>query len=332
MITRTIYQPILPPLFTGIVCVLVLAALILMMLRRKEGWLEILQTGLRTALLLLLIFLMSLRPMRGRMNTEVVLKNMDVLFVVDTTISMWAEDYGTDGRMRISAVREDINRMMEGLPGCNFALVTFDNRGRVLSPFTQDTATIRDALLVAVAPDRNYASGSAFDAPYEAMEELLISSSQKENRKTWLFFISDGERSSPEETPAFGELLKYVDGGAVLCYGTEEGGPMWPQPGYAGWTDEETNYILDPATGQPAVSRADPAHLGEIAAQLGIGMEQMRVASDVDRLVAAVNEAAVDVPATVNEVQYEETYQRYVIPALLLVIFSMVRFIRRGKP
>ena len=49
--------------------------------------------------------------------------NVDVLFVIDNTISMLAEDYDGDGR-RMDAVKEDCKYIMEQFPGASFSVVT----------------------------------------------------------------------------------------------------------------------------------------------------------------------------------------------------------------
>lgn len=51
----------------------------------------------------------------------------------------------------------------------------------------------------------------------------------------------------------------------MLGYGSEAGGRMPIQGGYSG-----DGYIIDPSTGQPAVSRINEAVLKEVAEQLGV--------------------------------------------------------------
>ena len=56
-------------------------------------------------------------------NAEVISNDLDVLFVVDNTISMIAEDYNGDNT-RLSAVKEDIKHIVEELEGAKFSIVT----------------------------------------------------------------------------------------------------------------------------------------------------------------------------------------------------------------
>ena len=88
-----ITNPIIPIAVVIPVMVLILAALVVAIVRKKIGvWGKILRIA-RVTLVIVLVFFINLRIMGKRYNVDVELKNIDVLFVVDTTISMWAEDY-----------------------------------------------------------------------------------------------------------------------------------------------------------------------------------------------------------------------------------------------
>ena len=65
--------------------------------------------------------LVNLRIMEKKYNATIEMKNLDVLFVVDTTISMWAEDYnGKNPRME--GVQADAEYIIDELSGSNFGL------------------------------------------------------------------------------------------------------------------------------------------------------------------------------------------------------------------
>ena len=322
-VSENIYlNPLMPvtviaPLF-GVVFIL----LVVMMIVRGQSKKHVVFTGLRVFLLLALAFIINLRPMHAGDEAGIETRNLDVLFVVDTTISMWAQDYnGTAERM--DGVMQDCQYIMESLAGANFGLIRFDNRGQILAPFTQDVRNVSDALDTIRSPDRDYAKGSDLSVVYKQMEELLISSNAKEDRQTIVFFISDGEMTNDAELISFSPLAHLVDGGAVLGYGTEAGGRM--QEG------AYNSYVYDPQTGQAAVSKIDEANLQKIAADLGVDYLYMDRPQKVDATVAYVRLMA---KATVSEakiVTFDDTYFYYAIPLLALLLLELARMILYRK-
>ena len=79
-----------------------------------------------TAILLLAVMIAGVatvwyRPKYHSSSTDIITSNLDVALVVDTTISMWAEDHGKGTRM--DGVKKDIDRIMNKLPGSSFSLI-----------------------------------------------------------------------------------------------------------------------------------------------------------------------------------------------------------------
>ena len=243
------------------ILVVVLVCYIISVLRRKSNTgLKVLAI-LRISIMVLLAFLTNLRIMDKKYDAKVEMKNLDVLFVVDTTISMWAEDYkGSKTRMR--GVLHDTEYIIDELSGSNFGLIRFDNRSQILAPFTQDHETVKDAFTTIKEPDIYYARGSSLNVSYDDMESLLLSSNQKDERMTILFYITDGEITDESELRSFKELEQYVDAGAVLGYGTTKGGKM--KYGDYG------NYVQDPEKGKDAISSIDETNLKKVASDLDI--------------------------------------------------------------
>ena len=129
----------LPALIT--VFVIALLIMLFVWIRSRENRIKSTFALVRRIAIAALAFVIALRPMREERGAEVQLSNLDVLFVLDTTLSMWADD-GPGGGTRFKAARNDIEEIMEGLSGANFGLITFQNRAVVLAPFTQDEETL----------------------------------------------------------------------------------------------------------------------------------------------------------------------------------------------
>ena len=269
-----------------------------------------------------LVFVINLRIMKESRDMDVEMKNIDVLFVTDTTISMWAEDYNGN-HPRMEGVQADLRYIMDELYGGSFGLIRFDNRSQILAPFTQDTDTVEDALETIKAPDRYYATGSSLNTAYADMEKLLRSSAGKEDRKTYLFFVSDGEITDDSSLQSFRDLAPLVDGGAVLGYGTENGGHMSD--------GRYHSYVTDPETWQPAVSRIDETSLRSIASDIGIEYIHMNVKQNVSAVCAGIRAASSDVTGKKNAVTYDDTYYLYVWPLLALLAAEAWMAIRKRR-
>ena len=79
----------------GILCI------ILLIMRRKNKYAYI-----RQILIVILLFVINLRIMIPSSDVKVQTNNFDVLFVIDETISMLAEDYNGNNT-RYEGVKED---------------------------------------------------------------------------------------------------------------------------------------------------------------------------------------------------------------------------------
>ena len=315
-----ITKPLIPVIIMLPVLAAVGAVLCFMIIRKKVNIGVKIADCLRWALILLLIFAINLRPMNRRYNVDIELKNIDVLFVCDTTISMWAQDVRNGTRM--SAVISDCNHIMDELSGGNFGLIRFDNRAQVLAPFTQDTENVKDAFRTITEPDRYYARGSSMNVVYDEMKTMLLSSDNKEGRMTIVLFITDGEITDDSELQSYKELSQYVDGGAVLGYGTDKGGKM---------LDRYGSYIRDPQTYDDAVSKIDEKNLRQIAEDLDIEYIHMETEDNIAYLLDSIRTGSSFTMDNADMVSYEEIYYWFCIPLAALLLWELFVCIRRGR-
>ena len=108
-----------------------------------------------------------------------------------------------------------------------------------------------------------------------------------------VFLMADGENTNEaaaEPTASFAPLADLVDGGAVLGYGTPQGGTMRTYDGTSNTgPGTDAPYIIDPATGEPAVSMIDEGELRTVAADLGVEYEHRTTPDGVDHLVSGID-------------------------------------------
>jgi len=227
----------------------------------------------RRALIIALFGVLLLRPGIGEMKqVEIYTNQYDVYFVVDTTASMVAEDWGTDGEVRLDGVKQDIGRIVDQYAGARYSLLTFDSSAVIRTPLTRDASAVMSSTNLLSPEITKYSRGSSIGAASELLEGTLARNAQAEpERARVIFFFTDGEQTSSEEPASYESSAQYVTGGEVYGYGTEEGGPMKKQNGLY-ITSTEGEYIMDTTQNPPApaLSIIDEANLGDISTQLGL--------------------------------------------------------------
>ncbi|MCR5343140.1 MAG: VWA domain-containing protein [Butyrivibrio sp.] len=318
-------RPMLPLGIMIIFFALLCGATAFVIIRNKLNIADKIFTLIRLFVIYALVFVIGCRPVILEKKYEFSTKNLDVLFVVDTTISMWAEDY--NGRQtRMKGVTKDVESVIDELAGSNFGLVTFDDTSHVLSPFTQDGQYVKDLFETFVSPEVFYAKGSDLSLPYKDIDALLRSSAKKENRKTIVFYISDGEITNGKELTDYSDLAGYIDSGAVLGYGSDEGGKM--KDG-----GEGTYYIYDYTTYDDAVSRIDEGNLQKIATDLGVPYYNMYKNNEsLQGAVSMIKESSKTVTQDGKGVETaKDTYYWYAIPLALMLLLEIIMIIRRGR-
>ena len=130
-----IVNPIIPIWLMVIICI------VLLIFKRKGAF-----NYIRQIIIVLLLFAINLRVMVANPEATTVTQDVDILFVVDNTISMIAEDYGPENDIRLNGVRTDCDYIMEQFPGASYSVVSFANETKTLLPYTIDTVTIANSL------------------------------------------------------------------------------------------------------------------------------------------------------------------------------------------
>ena len=242
-----------------------------------RGWL------FRGALVLLLL-LAACRPGFPGGTVEAAATDLNVFFVVDTSSSIAAEDHtpaGGDaakgestggqsaGVPRLDGVREDIRAIARELGGARYSLISFDSSAAVRMPLTTDTSALETAVAVLGPEVTDYSQGSSVTAARAVLAERLAAARDGHpDRPRLVFYFGDGEQTSAAAPQALGIDGSLVSGGAVLGYGTRDGGRMKENSGDP--ARPATTYIQDPTTGAAAVSRLDEDRLRDLAHQLAV--------------------------------------------------------------
>ena len=283
----------------------------------------------RTTAMAVLALVIALDPTIAGGTGEVRTAAVDVLFVVDTTGSMAAEDYDGDSP-RLDGVRADIVELAARFPGAHFSLIRFDSQPRLEVPWTTDAGALEAAVSVLRQERAAFSAGSSLDLPLGLIDQQLPRSS---GGAGVVFYFSDGEEragdpgdpaiteqtppaTAADEAPAsFADLAATIDGGAVFGYGTASGAPMAEFVGAAEIVaSSDTGYVRDFSADAPAISRLDEENLVAVAEELGLPYLHR---GGPGSLAALASSIADDAPTT-SDGSGQTRRHLYWIPALAL--------------
>lgn len=222
------------------------------------------------------------------------MSNLEVYLVVDRTGSMAAEDWAggpsNGGGTRLDGVRQDLTAIRDAFPSARFSIIALDTSAARELPLTSDLDAVTSWINSLQQEQTVRSSGSSLERALPQLSQDLRASSENSPEAARLVYIlSDGEPTddgaAASEASAAGlawdQLGSMVDGGAVLGYGTPDGGQMrefevgqTPDPG------ADPKYIMDKSTGQPAISKPDTSELQNVASGLGVPYFQRTGGSD----------------------------------------------------
>ncbi len=308
-----IIRPIIPiPLMIIITIIL----LVLIVISSKKAKLLV------RILIVLFLFLINLRPMILDGDVEVLHSNIDMVFVIDTTLSMDAQDYDGSKR-RLEGVSKDIEYIMKKIPGAYYSVITFDNKTTIKLPLTADANAILATVDTLKVPNNYYAKGSNITIFKEELETILNNSRKKEGHSTVVFLFTDGENTSDKKTESLKSLSKLIDEGAVLGYGTTKGGYIQVEKydGTKEYLEDRSEYPY-----KKAVSKIDVDNLTKIAEEMGIDYIPMKKSSSIDKKLKDLKNTK-----SKNDSELEDAYQDlyYCLSPFLIVLFSIELYLDR---
>lgn len=267
-----IFQPIFNIPIILVVVFLALSATSYLAFKNRQTR-PLLWAWLRRGLAILLFGLLLLRPGIGEMKqVEIYTNQYDVYFVVDTTASMIAEDWGDNESTRMEGVKQDIGRIVDQYSGARYSLITFDSSAITRTPLTKDATAVMSSTNLLAPEITKYSKGSSVGIASELLSTTLSQNMEAEpERARIVFFFSDGEQTFDGDPESYESSASYINGGAVYGYGTPEGGPMKKQNGIF-ITSNKDEYIMDTTQTPPtiALSKIDEENMNTIAVQLGL--------------------------------------------------------------
>ena len=316
-----IFKPIIPfqtALIYGIILILIV------LFNKKNVIIRI--------LIILLLVIISQRPMLKNRDDIVYNMDLDVIFVIDNTVSMNAID--VNGISRLDALKNDCKHIMDRFLGANFAVITYANIAQIKYPFTSEVSIIEDIIDRMKIIDPNYAKGSALDLPYDYMKMLLESSRSKDKHKTIVFFMGDGELTASEafntDVSKYLNLKNMIDAGGVLGYGTSEGGKIKITDSIVKKNLVNSDgFLVNSKDGNVVFSRINEHNLNVLASNLGLDYYHMTdfsvLAEKINKIKDEANENDEGKEKLDKDIYYYFSF------ALLILLLIELFYCRRNE-
>jgi Ca-activated chloride channel family protein len=264
-------------------------------------------------LALLSLILAAARPQWGTRLEPVTRKGVDIVVVLDNSLSMAAEDMAPS---RLAYARHAIDSLLSRLAGNRVALVKFAGQATLACPLTLDHAAVR-LFLDAIAPESMQVPGTALaDALRLAAGSLMLDEEAGEQRSRALILFTDGE----DHEGGVEELLAELERAGIALFavgvGSSRGSPI-PVRSSGGTL---TGYKKD-REGKIITTRLGEQLLESIALEMG-GRYYRATATEVeiDEIAQALTGMDSHEYGSVLRARFEDRFQIPLLLALLALL------------
>lgn len=238
----------------------------------------------------------------------------NLLILLDISRSMQADDVAPN---RLARARQEVQDLILQNREVRLGLIAFASVPHVLSPITEDTFTILNAL-PALSTELARLQGSRLHLALDRAEVLLDSLPEDSARSVLL--ISDGDFDEPDLVTRIEKLAEKGIKLHVMGIGTEEGAQV-PAP-QGGW-------IMD-RQGNPIRSGLNAALLEDLA-RAGQGSYQVASFRDEDTEEILEAAAVTRLPPEAGDERTRVWNERFYLPLLFLAALLLPQFRGRAK-
>ncbi len=282
---------------------------------------------------IILLFIINLRFMIPNGENTILSSEFNILFVIDTSVSMRALDYDKD-KERFEGVINDCCYIIDQLPGCKFSIITFGNSAQRLIPFTNDTDMVQAELKSINVEHDYFAKGTSINIVKDIFENTLKQEKERQNNKAKFitFFITDGEITKEEKLESFANIAQNISNGAVLGYGTEKGGKMVNSM-FANDPSNEDYYMYyydENYKKNTSISKIDEKTLKQLSTDLKIDYIKMDNTAKIDYKLNNIKDQIFNSQTTEEKINsYQDIYYYFAIPLVILLIAEFILKKRR---
>ena len=252
------------------------------------------------------------------------LKKMDLIFLIDTSPSMRAEDIRPS---RLDRALEVIAAFCDRKPEHDrVGLVAFTGGSVVLSYLTEDANNIRYYLNY-LHDDRIQRLGTNIGRALT--NGLTVLAKEKEvdpaaaNNKRVFILISDGEDHGAELNNAIGNVKTAGIKVHTIAIGSAQGAPI-----PVSWEQTPTRYLLN-AKGEPVISYLDERTLRRLAQETGGGAYRVITGHELPQMLTRIVDTEREIEGFKQSVEFRDLHQEFLFAAFGLLLTAI--FIRGAR-
>ncbi len=278
--------------------------------------------------LALAFFIIALaRPQAGESQQQIQSEGVEIIFAVDVSESMMAEDVKPS---RLVQAKAELSRLVDLMPGNKIGVVAFAGSAALISPLTNDPGAVK-MYLDSLEPGSVSSQGTNFTEALEASKAAFqrggVTTDEVQKVTRVIVIASDGE---DHEQGALDLAQKMGQEGIrifSLAYGTEKGGAIPVRDGMGflkGYKkDQRGQTILTTVKGDALRGLAKAGQGSFYFATFG-GEQTKQLIEDINQLEKTQFESSV---AT----KYEERFQIFLILGLLCAAVEIFLGERRSS-
>ncbi|MCS6838985.1 MAG: VWA domain-containing protein [Bdellovibrionaceae bacterium] len=270
---------------------------------------------------LLMAVLALARPQVPGGFEEIKSQGIEVMLVVDISESMLAEDMNPN---RLTAMKYDLMRFVDRLPGHSIGLVAFAGSAHLISPLTTDLGIIKmyiEQLNPAFVSTQGSEISPAIDVAMDAFQHGEDTDLEDWIRTTRLILVaSDGEDHDPDALKKAADIVKEKQVKVfTVAYGSTEGGRI-PVRDSLG----QTIGFKKTKSGEDVVTRVNLQNLKDLAdAGNGIYAHALESPQFVDEFVDTINSYSKSEKDRLRKITYAEIYSYFLWPAFAFVFLAL---------
>ena len=266
-------------------------------------------------------------PRGGLTDERVNFGGKDIMVTVDGSYSM---TYAEDGRM--ARTQKELNEFITRLQGTDrVGLVVFAGNARTASPISIDYGNFEFKINRLDVEARGLREGSDLAGAVKFTANAFETAKKLGDRQRILIIVSDGDVPEKDIAAAIAAATVHH----ITVYAIGVGDPAGTKIKVPTEDGKDSVYLIDEATGNPAITRLNEAPLRQLAERTGGAYFRSDGKAGIDRILDEVSRLEKGQKGdTIKSPSPVGVYMLW--PALLLLLLDLVlpgrSLLKRGKP